>query len=84
MTNRVTAIGRRAITPARNVRKMRPKPRPPAMDYRPIGPQSFAARMPRVNRLRLLVLADAFQRIGGGHLAQEVYHRVAELLGLAR
>jgi len=32
VTNTVTAIGRRARTPARRVRKMRPKPCPPAMD----------------------------------------------------
>src|SRR6185312_8095755 len=29
-------------------------------------------------------LARALELIGGGHLAQEVLHRVAELLGLAR
>src|SRR3990170_6282799 len=42
VTNTVTAIGRRARTPARKVRKMRPKPRPPS-----VKPRTGAAELRR-------------------------------------
>ena len=83
MTNTVTAIGSRARTPARNVRKMRPKRPIPRRAPPQFGRQSFAARLPRVNRFgEASWLARALELIGGGDLAQEILHRMAELLGL--